>query len=112
MSDSSDIKRGHASTDLEGEVAGRRVKLPRGASEPIRVYINGVEQNRGEDYSISDGMVVFTNPIIKEGKVGGMRWAAMYIGLFGSYKKNETVDLEYRLDGKVHLANDVEIVPD
>ena len=32
--------------------AGRRVRLPRGAEPPIRVYINGVEQREGTDYEV------------------------------------------------------------
>ena len=36
----------------------------------------------------------------------------MYLGLFGTYRKHETVDVEYRLGGEVKLATDVEIVSD
>jgi hypothetical protein len=36
----------------------------------------------------------------------------MYLGLFGTYRKNETVDIEYRRAGKTELASDLEIVPD
>lgn len=89
--------------------AGRRARLPRGAEEPIRVYINGVEQNRGEVWGIRDGHVVFTRPIIKE-EVSPGRWMAMYLGLFGSYRKNEVVDIEYRLAGRTEVAPDVEIL--
>lgn len=88
--------------------AGRRAKLPRGASEPIRVHINGVEQPRGERWNIREGYLVFTSPIIKE-HVSRGRWMAMYLGLFGSYRKNEQVDVEYTLDGKAKLAADIEI---
>jgi hypothetical protein len=91
--------------------AGRRVRLPRGAQEPIRVHINGVEQTRGTDYAIRGGEIVFDRPIIKE-TVGRGRWMAMYLGLFGTYRKNEAVDVEYRLGGETKLAADVEIVPD
>lgn len=99
----------------EGEIpkgsyaAGRRARLPRGAEEPIRVYINGVEQNRGEVWEVRDGHVVFTRPIIKE-EVSPGRWMAMYLGLFGSYRKNEAVDIEYRLAGRTEVAPDVEIL--
>lgn len=88
---------------------GRRARLPRGAEEPIRVYINGVEQSRGEVWEIRDGHVVFTRPIIKE-EVSPARWMAMYLGLFGSYRKNEVVDIEYRLAGRTEVAPDVEIL--
>jgi hypothetical protein len=90
--------------------AGRRARLPRGASEPIRVHINGVEQPRGEIWDVRGGGLVFTRPIVKETVTPG-RWVAMYLGLFGTYRKNETVDVEYTLRGETKLASDVEIVP-
>jgi hypothetical protein len=91
--------------------AGHRVRLPRGAAEPIRVHINGVEQQRGSDYEVRHGEIVFNRPIIKETVTPG-RWMAMYLGLFGTYRKNETVDVEYQLGGRTKLAADAEIIPD
>jgi hypothetical protein len=91
--------------------AGHRARLPRGAAEPIRVHINGVEQRRGSDYEVRNGEIIFNRAIIKETVTPG-RWMAMYLGLFGTYRKNETVDVEYRLGGENKLAADVEIVPD
>jgi hypothetical protein len=93
------------------EAVGRRIRLPRGAEPPIRVYINGVEQTQGADYELRSGEITFSRPIIKE-KVGVGRWMAMYLGLFGTYRKHETIDVEYRLGGKVQLASDVEVLPD
>ena len=90
--------------------AGRRVRLPRGAEPPVVVYVNGVQQVEGEDYLVRGGEVVFSRPIVKE-RIGGMRWLAMLLGLFGTYRKHETVDVEYRLGGQVKLASDVEILP-
>jgi hypothetical protein len=94
----------------EGIEVGRRVRLPRGAERPIRVYVNGVEQEEGADYRVAAGVVVFSRPIVKEGKVGGVRWMAMLLGLFGTYRKHETVDVEYRLRGEVKLVSDAEVV--
>ncbi len=91
--------------------AGRRVRLPSGAGPPVRVYINGIEQREGHDFELRGTDVVFSRPIIKE-KVGAGRWMAMYLGLFGTYRKNETVDVEYRRDGNTELASDLDIVPD
>ena len=96
----------------KGSVAvGRRVRLPRGAEPPIVVYVNGVEQTEGADYELRRGEIVFSRPIVKE-QVGGMRWLAMLLGLFGTYRRHETVDVEYRLGGQVKLASDVEILRD
>jgi len=104
-----------ADTDVPkgSEAVGRRVPLPRGAKPPIRVYVNGVEQEAGVDYELRGGEAVFTRQIIKE-KVGLGRWAAMYLGLFGTYRKHDTIDVEYRLDGddKTHLASDLTVLPD
>ena len=90
--------------------AGRRVRLPAGAEAPITVYVNGIPQAEGVDYRIAGSDIVFTRPILKE-EVGGMRWLAMFLGLFGTYRKHETVDVEYRSGGQVQLASDVEILP-
>jgi hypothetical protein len=91
--------------------AGRRVRLPRGAEPPIRVYMNGVEQRAGVDYELRGKEISFSRPVLKE-KVGAGRWMAMYLGLFGTYRRHETVDVEYRLGGKAKLASDVEVLPD
>lgn len=91
--------------------AGRRVKLPPGAEAPYVVFINGVEQKEGEDYRLAAGEIVFTREIVKE-KVGTGRWLAMYLGLFGTYRKNETVDLQFMHEGKVHLLSDLSVRSD
>ena len=94
----------------EGSVAaGRRMRLPAGAEPPITIYVNGVAQSEGEDYRIEGSEVVFSRPIVKEGKLGAIRWLSMLIGVVGSYRKHETVDVEYRAGGQVKLASDVEI---
>lgn len=96
----------------EGSVAaGRRVRLPAGAERPIKVYINGVEQAEGEAYRLEGRELVFSRPILKEAKVGGARWLAMLLGLFGTYRKHETVDVEYRRADRTELASDVDVLP-
>lgn len=86
--------------------AGRRLKLPAGAEAPYAVFINGIEQREGVDYELRAGEIVFTREIVKE-KVGTGRWLAMYLGLFGTYRKNETIDLQFNRGGKVELVSDV-----
>jgi hypothetical protein len=91
--------------------AGRRVKLPAGAEAPYTVFINGVEQREGGDYEMRAGEIVFTRQIVKE-KVGTGRWLAMYLGLFGTYRKDETIDLQFQRGGKVELISDLPVQPD
>jgi hypothetical protein len=92
--------------------AGRRVRLPRGAQEPIRVYVSGVEQQRDVDYELRGDEVVFARPILKEEKLSGLRWASMFIGVVGTYRTDETVDLEYAVNGRTQFASDAEVIPD
>jgi hypothetical protein len=91
--------------------AGRRIKLPAGAEAPYAVFINGVEQREGHDYDVRAGEIVFRREIVKE-KVGTGRWLAMYLGLFGTYRKDETVDLQFQRNGKVELLSDLSILAD
>jgi hypothetical protein len=88
--------------------AGRRVKLPAGAEAPYVVFINGVEQREGVDYEVRAGEIVFSRQIVKE-QVGKGRWLAMYLGLFGTYRKNETIDLQFRRSGKTELVSDLPV---
>ena len=89
--------------------AGERVKLPAGAEPPFTVFINGVEQPK-ESYRIEAGAIDFGRPIVKE-KVGTSRWLAMYLGLWGTYRKNETIDLQFTKNGKVELRSDLPVIP-
>jgi hypothetical protein len=91
--------------------AGRRVKLPAGAEAPYVVFINGVEQREGADYEVRAGEIVFSRQIVKE-RVGKGRWLAMYLGLFGTYRKDETVDLQFQRNGKTELVSDLPVQPD
>jgi hypothetical protein len=90
--------------------AGERIKLPAGAEPPFTVFVNGVEQRDGADYSIAAGEIVFSRPIVKE-KMGTGRWLAMYLGLFGTYRKDEKIDLQFSRRGKVELIPDLPVVP-
>ncbi len=93
----------------ESVEAGRRVRLPKGAERPIQVFVNGVEQREGSDYSIHGHEIVFSRPLMKE-QVSSGRWVAMTLGLFGSYGKHETVDLHFRRGGDTQVVSDAEIL--
>jgi hypothetical protein len=93
----------------ESVEVGRRVRLPRGAGRPIQVFVNGMEQREGEDYSVHGTEIVFKRSLVKE-KVSSGRWLAMTLGLFGSYGRNETVDVHFRHGGKTQVISDAEIV--
>ena len=76
------------------------------------MFINGVEQKLGLDYELEPGLVVFTEPINKEGEIRGIRRLTLLLGVIGVYRKHEVVDVEYTLGGATKFASDLEILPD
>jgi hypothetical protein len=94
----------------EGYV-GRRIDLPRGAGPPMRVFVNGIRQQEGADYSVQGDHLLFTRDLVKE-RVGFWRWTAMFFSLFGSYGRNDTVDVHYTVNGHDRVAAGLQVVPD
>jgi hypothetical protein len=85
------------------------VRLPRGAEPPYRVFVNGVPQQEGSDYELRGHSLAFPRHLEKEGKLGFWRWFAMFMALFGTYRKNDSVDVEYTLGGSRRLAVGLDI---
>ncbi len=90
--------------------AGRRVRLPAAAERPITVFVNGVEKSEGADFTVHGSEVEFTEPLMKE-EVSRARWLIMLLGLFGSYGRNDVVDLHYREGGETRVVSDAKILP-
>ena len=86
-----------------------RVPLPDGAQKPIRVFVNGVPQEEGRDYELVGNELVFDRPLEKE-RLSKSRWTAIFFGLWGSYGKNDSVDVQYRRGGRELIATGLEIV--
>jgi hypothetical protein len=86
-----------------------RVPLPPGAKPPLRVFVNAVPQQEGRDYEIAGGELLFDRPLMKE-RVGFWRWTAMFLALFGTYGRNDSVDVEYELNGRKKVATGLEII--
>lgn len=86
-----------------------RVRLPPGTHH--RVFVNGVPQVEGRDYVRRGRDLLFEHELRKEGKLGFWRWAAMFLALFGTYRKNDSVDVQYELDGRTCVATALDIVP-
>ncbi|MFL5885148.1 MAG: hypothetical protein ACJ77M_08775 [Thermoleophilaceae bacterium] len=87
------------------------VPLPRGAERPFRVFVNGVRQEEGTDFVVERHALVFDRPLAKEGRIGLFRWTAIFLGLFGTYRKNDSVDVQYKLAGHDRVATGLDIVP-
>ena len=92
------------------ELSGRwLVPLPRDAEPPYRVWVNGVRQTEGRDYRVVDRALAFERPLAKE-RLGFWRWTAMFFALFGSYGKNDSVDVQYRHRGQDRVATGLDII--
>jgi hypothetical protein len=80
------------------------VPLPKGATPPYRVFLNGVPQTEGRDYRVEGDALVFRQHLQKEGRLGAVRWAGIFLGLFGTYRQNDSVDVQYTENGQTRLA--------
>lgn len=77
-----------------------RIELPDHVPPEFEVYVSGVRQEPGRDFEIVGRSLVFPRPIEQEGRLGFWRWASMWLGIAGTYRKNETVDVVYEADGR------------
>ena len=77
-----------------------RVELPPHVPGEFEVFVNGVRQDRGVDYEVAGRSLYFRRPIAQEGRLGFWRWAFMWLGVVGSYRKHETVDVVYESGGR------------
>lgn len=87
-----------------------RVQLPTNVREPFTVYVNGVLQELGRDYHVSDGQLVFERELVKEEKLGFWRWFLGAWGI-GTYKRNDQVDVAWTADGQPRVAHALDIRP-
>jgi hypothetical protein len=85
-----------------------RVRLPREVREPYHVYLNGVPQQLGVDYSVREGALVFEQDLRKD-RISGWRWLLGAWGV-GTYRQNDSVDVRYEgPDGSPRVAEGLEI---
>ena len=90
------------------EVSARsRVDLPSYIPDDFEVFVSGVRQDRGSDYEVLGRMLVFPRPIAQEGRLGFWRWLSMWLGVAGTYRKHETVDVVYESGGRRQVESGV-----
>lgn len=89
-----------------------RVQLPPNVRPPFEVFVNGVLQAEGVDYELAPdgGALLFRRELVQEGKLGFWRWFLGAWGI-GTYRRNDEVDVRYRLDGRTLVAQGLAVEP-
>ena len=88
-------------------MARSRIRLPPDVREPFEVYLNGVRQQRGSDFTIDGKTLVFDQELRKD-KISGWRW---FLGAWGvgTYRQHDSVDVRYESAGQPRVAEGLEI---
>lgn len=91
--------------EVTGTVRRRtRVVLPAGVRPPYEVYVNGIPQRQGVDYEDEGGILFFDRELREEGRLGFFRWLSMWVGMAGTYRQNDSVDVVYSSGGRRTVA--------
>ena len=88
-----------------------RVHLPPRVSGPIEVYVNGIPQREGSDYVRRGDELVFRRSLAKEGRLGFWRWLSLFLGVAGTYRQNDSVDVVYQVAGRRAVETGLPILP-
>ena len=73
--------------------------------------MNGVRQEPGRDFDVAGRTLRFRKPLAREGRLGVVRWASMFLGVAGTYRKNDSVDVVYESGGRRKVATGLPIYP-
>jgi hypothetical protein len=92
-------------------IARSRVELPAQVTEPFEVFVNGVPQRADIDYDQVGRTLFFDRELATEGRLGFWRWASMLLGIAGTYRANDTVDVVYRDGGRRAVATGLPFEP-
>ena len=66
--------------------------------------MNGVLQQSGRDFDRIGDTLVFRRALAQEGRLGPIRWLSMLLGVAGTYRKHENVDVVYEVNGRRTVA--------
>ena len=76
------------------------MELPPEIGDVFDVFVNGVPQQRGADFDQVGSTLVFREELASEGRLGFWRWASLFFGVAGTYRRDDTVDVVYSDDGR------------
>jgi hypothetical protein len=81
-----------------------RVQLPAAVGEHFEVFVNGVVQQPGRDFRREGDELVFERRLAHEGRLGFWRWLSLFLGVAGTYRQNDSVDVVYESGGRRIVA--------
>ena len=81
-----------------------RVDLPADVRPPFEVFVNGVRQQEGADFEREGDTLVFGRRLAREGRLGFWRWLSIVLGVAGTYRQNDSVDVVYERGGRRVVA--------
>ena len=84
--------------------AKSRVNLPPGIGPSFEVFVNGVPQVEGRDFRRVGDHLVFSRQLAREGRLGFWRWLSLFLGVAGTYRQNDSVDIAYEVRGQSVVA--------
>jgi hypothetical protein len=76
-----------------------QIDLPDAVTSPFEVFVNGVPQRAGVDFDLVGRSLVFRSELAREGRLGFWRWLSLFLGVAGTYRKHDTVDVVYSAGG-------------
>lgn len=89
-----------------------RVELPAGLGDDFEVYVNGIRQQPGVDFRRMGDELVFERRLAREGRLGFWRWLSLFLGVAGTYRQNDSVDIVYTVAGRRHVASALPMTDD
>ena len=87
------------------------MRLPPDVARPFEVYVNGVPQAEGSDFHVEGRTLVFDRELKTEGKLGFWRWTSIFVGIAGTYRQNDSVDVVYQRGGRRVVATKLPLEP-
>ena len=89
-----------------------RVQLPAAVGERFEVFVNGVAQQPGRDFRREGNDLVFERSLAREGRLGFWRWTSLFLGVAGTYRQNDSVDVVYEHGGRRIVAAALPLIPE
>ena len=87
------------------------MELPPEVGRPFQVFVNGIPQEPGRDFDVIGRTLVFRRSLAKEGRLGFWRWLSLFLGVAGTYRQNDSVDVVYEREGRRVVASNLSLGP-